>query len=363
MTSELVARFSKQFNRGASIDIDLTQPIDTFSVTALIGPSGCGKTTLLRCLAGLTQPDQGRIEFGGRTWFDSSSRCALSPQRRDIGFLFQDYALFPHLNVAENMGYGVQRLPELDRRSRVAAILERFDLAGLENRFPRQLSGGQQQRVALGRVLVRRPKLLLLDEPLSALDAILRDQLRGELRRILVEFAVPTIVVTHDRIEAMSLADRVAVMDAGSIQQIGSMHEVFSRPKNARLARLTGVETVVPGEIVEHRDGLAVILVGSVRIFAVSSNVTCRSVYVCIKGEDVTLQKGACEASSVRNHVMATVTTMIPEGPLIRVGLDCGFGLTALITRPASEELSLSPGQTVMASFKATAIHLIQRNE
>ena len=361
MTTDLVARFEKRFVRGPTIDVDFVQSTTGFSVTALIGPSGCGKSTMLRCLAGLTKPDQGSIRFCDNTWFDSKTKTDRSPQQRDIGFLFQGYALFPHLTVEDNIGFGLQRLTYVERRSRVTGIVKQFDLTGLERRFPAQLSGGQQQRVALGRVLARRPKLLLLDEPLSALDTMLREQMRIELRQLLGEFQTPVILVTHDRVEAISLADRVAVMDAGRIEQIGSIRDVFSQPKNASLARLVGVETVLAGEIVETNEGLATVRVGSASLLAVAPSPPARLVHVCIKGEDVGLQKESNVTTTVRNQLPAIVKSCTPEGPLIRVVLDCGFELTSLITRPASEDLQLHVGAFVTAMIKAPAIHLIPR--
>ena len=362
MTGSLIARFEKRFPEGSGIEIDFTQSIQGFSVTALIGPSGCGKTTFLRCLAGLILPDRGIMTFGTETWFDHQRGISISPQKRGIGFLFQDYALFPHLTVVENIGFGLKSLSEMERRQRVSKVLQLFDLIGLERQYPRQLSGGQQQRVALARVLGRRPRLLLLDEPLSALDPVLRDSLRTELRQMLADFDTPVILVTHDRVEAISLADRVAVMNSGSIQQIGTVHDIFSRPKNDVLARLVGIETVVDGEIVEVHEGLATAQVNGVRLLAVAPSTTERMVHICIKGEDVALSKGITGPTSTRNHFPARIVSLTSEGPLIRVGLNAGFELTALITRPASDELHLQVGDTVTAMVKAPAIHLIPRS-
>jgi molybdate transport system ATP-binding protein len=160
MKEQLVAQFEKRFAGGFTIKADVAAPSDRFSLTVLFGPSGCGKTTILRCLAGLEQPESGRISLGDATWFDAQRRVSLSPQQRDIGFLFQEYALFPHLTVAENIGYSLTRVSVAERKQRVGEMLERFELVGLEERYPRQISGGQQQRVALARALVRRPRLL-----------------------------------------------------------------------------------------------------------------------------------------------------------------------------------------------------------
>ncbi len=359
MTDLLIARFEKRFAGGPLISIDFRKTGDTFGVTALFGPSGCGKTTFLRCLAGLSHPDQGIIEFRGQSWFSSERRIAVSPQQRDIGFLFQEYALFPHLSVRENIAFGLLDISSGDRETRVAQMLKLFDLKGLEQRLPREISGGQQQRVALARTLARRPKMLLLDEPLSSLDAPLREQLRREMRKVFAELETPVILVTHDRIEAIALADRVAVMDEGKIQQIGSVHEVFTRPRTAALAQLVGMETIVLGEILEIREGLATIQVGSVHLLAVAPLENVRFVSVCIKGEDVSLQRGTIGSSSVRNHLTATITALTPEGPLVRVGLDCGFEITSLITRPSAEELQLKIGDSITAMFKVPAIHLV----
>jgi molybdate transport system ATP-binding protein len=361
MTNDLNAQFRKKFSPTFTIDVKYTQPIDRFSVTALLGPSGCGKTTLLRCLAGLTRPDQGSITYGDETWFHSDRQIDLSPQKRDIGLLFQDYALFPHLNVEANIGYGLSLVPAPERQNRLNQVLREFELEDLRNQFPHQLSGGQQQRVALARVLVRQPRLLLLDEPLNALDGLTRDRMRGELRRTLHHFQIPVILVTHDRTEAISVADRIAVMENGMIRQIGSIEDIFNRPSDISIARMVGIETVISGEIIATQEGLATVRVGPIELAAVAPGNGVRHVYVCIRGEDVALQKGDTISTSVRNHLTSKIVSMTPEGPLVRVGLDCGFVLTALVTRNACKELELQPGETITAMIKAPAIHLIER--
>src|SRR5207302_1799877 len=185
-----------------------------------------------------------------------------TPQRRGVGFLFQDYALFPHLTVSANVGYSLSRLRREARRQRVTDLLGVFGLTGLEDRYPHQVSGGQQQRVALARTLARRPRLLLLDEPLAALDGPTREQLRPELRQRLAAFGAPAVVVTHDRTEAITLADHLVVMDQGRVVQQGPAAEVFTRPAGLAVARIVGTETVVPGQIVAVADGLATVQVG-----------------------------------------------------------------------------------------------------
>jgi ABC-type nitrate/sulfonate/bicarbonate transport system ATPase subunit len=211
--SSLTADFERRFPRGPVIQGQLRTPLDGFSVTVLFGPSGSGETTVLRCLAGLERPDPGQIRFGAETWFDTAAGVHLPPQRRGVGYLAQDYALLPHLTVAGNIGYGLVGLDATERQRRIDEMVRLFGLTGLERRYPRQVSGGQQQRVALARALARRRRLLLLDEPLSALDVPTREQLRRELRRLLAGLRVPALLVTHDRTEALALGDFVAILE------------------------------------------------------------------------------------------------------------------------------------------------------
>lgn len=206
-------------------------------VTVLVGPSGCGKTTLLRCLAGLTRLSRGRIDHGAERWADAATGLSLSPQARDVAMHFQDLALFPWLDVAANVGFGLARLPAAARRARVAAALDRYEIPDLAARKPAALSGGQQQRVALVRALVRPCRLLLLDEPLSALDAVSRARLWPRLREDLRAAGVPALVVTHDHAEALALGDSLVVMDHGRVLQTGPVAEAFARPADAAAER------------------------------------------------------------------------------------------------------------------------------
>jgi molybdate transport system ATP-binding protein len=361
MSTGLAAEFEKRFPGGPRIQARLQMPTDAFSVTVLFGPSGSGKTTVLRCLAGLERPDRGSIRFEGETWFDAAGGVFLSPQGRGVGFLFQEYALFPHLTVARNIAYGLGNLGTAERQRHVRDMLGRFGLAGLEDRWPRQLSGGQQQRVALARALVRRPRLLLLDEPLSALDAPTREQVRRELRRQLAGLGVPALLVTHDRVEALALGDTVVVLDGGRVCQSGPVQEVFTRPASMAVARIVGVETVEPAKVLAVADGLATVAVGHARLVAVATGVGVGDGYVSIRAEDVILEKGAVAPSSARNQLVGQVRAMIREGPMARVSLDCGFPLTALVTNQACQELGLREGDRVTALIKAPAVHLIPR--
>lgn len=362
MADALIASFTKRFP-GATIRGELNQPARGHTVTVLFGPSGCGKTTVLRCLAGLETPEEGTIQFRAETWFDAGRGIRLTPQQRGIGFVFQDYALFPHLTVAGNVGYGLGKLPADERRRRVTELLERFELTAHAEKHPRQLSGGQQQRVALARALACRPKLLLLDEPLSALDAALREPLRGELRRLLAACGVPVLLVTHDREEALVLGDELVVMSGGAVRQAGPVLEVFNRPADAEVARIVRVENLQPGRILTVTEGLATVQVGTARLVALATDDGVRDVWVSIRGEEVILQRDVGVNGSVRNALPARVLAVHPGSPLARIELDAGFPLFAFVTRPACEELALRPGTTVTALIKAPAVHLIPRGD
>src|ERR1051326_8231211 len=293
-TGGLFADFEKRFAGGPAIRVKLHRPVTTFSLTVLFGPSGSGKSTTLRCLAGLEKPDCGMIRFGDEIWFDAERSIFLPPQQRRIGYLFQDYALFPHLTVGQNIAYGLGKLSAGERRERIEKMTALLGLAGLEHRYPRQLSGGQQQRVALARALVCRPRLLLLDEPLSALDAPTREHLRRQLRHWLVQLRIATIVVTHDRVEAIALGDHVVIFEGGRVRQSGSVEQVFSAPVDLAVARIVGVDTIERGKVVQVADGLATVRVGPTQLIALApSRRNCGrdgEVYVCIHAEDVMLE-------------------------------------------------------------------------
>jgi iron(III) transport system ATP-binding protein len=222
-----------------SVDLE----VEAGSICALLGPSGCGKTTTLRLIAGLEHPDAGEIAIGERTLAGPGEFVA--PERRRIGMVFQDYALFPHLDVAANVGYGLGRKPD---RARVAEVLELVGLTGEASRSVHELSGGQQQRVALARALAPTPELILLDEPFSNLDAGLRERLRSEVREILSRAGVTALFVTHDQAEALSIAEVVAVMREGRIEQLGTPEEIYGRPATRWVAGFLGEIEVVPGE-------------------------------------------------------------------------------------------------------------------
>jgi len=241
---------TKRYGEVAVVD-DVSLTIEHGRLVCLLGPSGCGKTTTLRLIAGFVEPSAGEVRVGGR--LVSSPARTLPPERRNMSMIFQSYALWPHMTVAENVAYGL-KLRKIDRATierKLAAILETTHLRAFADRYPGELSGGQQQRVALARALIVEPETLLLDEPLSNLDANLREEMRFEVRRLHDEYRYTTIYVTHDQSEAMTTADVIAVMNAGRIEQAGSPEEVYDRPRSEFVARFIGSSNVIKGRVLD----------------------------------------------------------------------------------------------------------------
>ena len=345
----LIADIVKQFESGQRVEASVRIP-NAASITILFGPSGAGKTTVLRCIAGLERITSGRVIFDDVDW------THVPPQKRPIGYLFQDYALFPHLRVRENIGYSLR-----DSSAAIDQIAATLKVNDLLQRWPSELSGGQQQRVALARALARKPRLLLLDEPLSALDAGTREHVRSELGHILRQAGIPAIVVTHDWVDALTLGDEMIVMSGGRVLQTGAPQEVLTQPKHPEVATVAGIETLVAGRIQSREGGVAMMQVGSALLAAAEPPGQDVDFYVCIRGEDVTLEKGRAEQSSARNHLQGRVAEIVPAGVLTKVIINVGFELVALVTRQAIADLGLVKGSEVFAVFKASAVHLIPK--
>ncbi|HZS87007.1 MAG TPA: ABC transporter ATP-binding protein [Chloroflexota bacterium] len=334
-------------------------------VTALVGPSGAGKSTLLRLIAGLTHPDSGTIRLGEVLLDDAEHHYHLPPGRRGIGLVFQEYALFPHLSVAENVAYGLRArgLPGRERRTRVTEMLERLGIAALAGERPERLSGGQRQRVALARALVLQPSALLLDEPLAALDVQTRAGVRHELRLLLSDLAIPTILVTHDYTDALAFRRRILIMDAGHIVQDGSHDTLLTHPGSRFVAEFTGVN-YYEGTLEAHdpdRTG-RVRLAGGVDVYAAADDVPPGPVGLALRPWEVTVSPRP-PAGSARNVLPGRVREVLPMGGRVRLILDVGprhsLPLVAEITPRAQDSLGCREGQTLYASFKATALALI----
>jgi molybdate transport system ATP-binding protein len=353
--NELIVDVRKRHAGGPEIVAALRVALDTRSVIVLFGPSGAGKTTVLRLIAGLDTPGEGSIRCGGEVWYDSARGINLAPQRRRVGYLAQDYAIFPHLKVRANIAYGAHGWA-------VDGLLARFELTELADRYPRQLSAGQLQRVALARALAAQPRLLLLDEPLSALDAPARMRMRGDLRQLLAAAQLPAILVTHDRTEALALGDSIAIMIDGKLRQAGGVETVFDSPADADVAAAVGVETICPARVVSRHGGLLTVEIAGARLLAVDTAGASADVFACIRAESVTIERNPSgNPSSARNHLPARIAAVIPEGPLARVTLDCGFRLNAIVTRQSEEEMRLREGELVTAVVKATSIRIVPR--
>ena len=243
----------KKFGHVVAVN-KISLDIERGEILTLLGPSGCGKTTTLRCVAGLEKPNGGDVIIDGKPMF---SQGFVPPSKRKIGMVFQNYAVWPHMRVFDNVAYGLklERLPKKAIRERVKETLELVGLSGLERRYPTQLSGGQQQRVALARALTRNPKVLLLDEPLSNLDAKLREKMRFEIKSLVKRMGITSVYVTHDQAEAMVISDRVAVMNEGNIIQVGAPEEIYHEPANKFIADFIGITNFIPGEVVDVSEG------------------------------------------------------------------------------------------------------------
>jgi sulfate/thiosulfate transport system ATP-binding protein len=321
MTNAIVVRgANKRYGDFVALDnVDFEVPAG--SLTALLGPSGSGKSTLLRAIAGLDQPDSGTITINGR------DVTRVPPQRRDIGFVFQHYAAFKHMTVRDNVGFGlrIRKRPKSEIAERVDDLLNIVGLSGFQNRYPNQLSGGQRQRMALARALAVDPQVLLLDEPFGALDAKVREDLRAWLRRLHDEVHVTTVLVTHDQSEALDVADRIAVLKDGRIEQVGSPTAVYDTPANAFVMSFLGAVSSLNGTLVRPHD----IRVG-------------RRPDMKIAGDD-----GSAETTAV---IRATIDRVVMLGFEVRVELtnaDTGQPFTAQITRGDAEALGLAEGDIV----------------
>ncbi len=345
-------------SRLGALQLDVAFEVTAGQCLALAGPSGAGKTSMLRIVAGLVRPERGHVEANGEVWLDTEQGIDVAPEHRRCGYVFQEYALFPHLSAWQNVAYPLRGLSRAEKRTRALELLERFGLAGLADARPRTLSGGERQRVAVARALARRPEVILLDEPLSALDARTRAGAARELAAVLRDVEVPSLLVTHDFTEAAQLGDRVGVIDAGRVVQEGTPSELAAMPRSAFVADFTGA-VVLTGVAAGCSDGLTrVTLDGGGE--ALSSDRAEGPVALSVYPWEIAIEP-ADEAShgSARNRLAADVISLTTVGNRVRVGLAASQPLAAEITTDSAEQLQLRAGVRVTATWKATATRLL----
>lgn len=328
-------------------------------VLAVIGPNGAGKSTLLHAVAGLVPLARGRVFLRGQ---------AVDPHqaayRRRLALVLQEPVLLD-LSVLGNvlLGLRLHRIARSEAQARALEALERLGVAHLAQRPALSLSGGEAQRVCLARALALQPEVLLLDEPFSSLDAPTRTELLADLGELLRGNRTTTLFVTHDQDEALQLGDRVAVLLQGRVRQVDTPEQVFGAPADEEVAAFVGVENLVPGQVVASANGLSVVETGPQRLEVAEEAPVGEAVWICLRPEDVTLSPAdqPAAASSARNRFHGRVVRVAPRGRLYHVTLDCGFHLVAAITPRSLQELGLACGQSVLATFKATAVHLLPR--
>ncbi|MSQ25821.1 MAG: ATP-binding cassette domain-containing protein [Dehalococcoidia bacterium] len=339
-------------------------------IVTLFGPSGAGKSTTLRAIAGLVRPREGRIEVGGVTVFDSESGAVTPPHRRRVGYMPQDYALFPHMTVRGNIGFPLRGgafplrgMPQSAVASRVDELLEALHIAELAGRYPRQISRGQQQRVALARALAPRPAVLLLDEPFSALDLELRRALRLELKAVRDRERLPIILVTHDLDDALALSDRVLAVDRGRVVAEGLPLAVLERPSVARLSRLVEVENVFQATVLraDRAQGvLACDLGGATLEIPYAPLEAGAAVRIGVRAGDVMLATELPHGLSAGNVLPARVVSLAPRGFEVLAQVDCGAPFTAQLTPRAVQRLGIAPGAQVWVVVKSNSCFVIE---
>lgn len=385
----------KSFTEGEAVLDNISLEISKGEFITLLGSSGCGKTTTLRIIAGLEQPDAGSV------WLDGREVTGLEPNQRDVNTVFQNYALFPHMNVAENIGYGLKlkKVPKSEIRKKVSQMLELVQLEGYERRKPSELSGGQKQRVAIARALVNNPKVLLLDEPLGALDLQLRRAMQIELKHLQKKLGITFIYITHDQEEAINMSDRIAVMKDGRIEQIGTPDEIYNHPKTSYVATFVGNANILHGAAERIQGENAIVKIGNDRVIvkletsqqdtgdtrAKQYLAAGEKVTLAVRSENILLQETAVIGDTGIDHrdtvdisvsgggldahnknsvsgLQATVTEKNFAGGQLRVTLKLSDG-TQLIASRYGIDASVAEGQTVRCSFLPTDAVLVDRED
>ena len=357
MAKVTIENLRKEFGEVLAVD-DLNLLVEDRELVALLGPSGCGKTTTLRCIAGLEEPQSGHI------YFDEQDVTFEPPETKDVGMVFQNYALFPHMKIFHNIAFGLQmmKVPKAEIKDRVEKALEVVHLQGYEDRYPHQLSGGQQQRVALSRALVIEPKLLLLDEPLANLDAKLREEMRFFVRSVQKEVGITAVYVTHDQAESMVIADRVAVMLDGRIEQIGNPYEIYRYPATRRVADFIGLVNLVPGEVRElHSDDICSVVVNT------GNTVQCRyrgelsqgdKAILVVRPESIKLRSSGGKGAELGNCFEAEVKERVYLGNVMDYRLNLADSTEIRVQE--DPWISFEVGEKVQAFFSSDQTWLIK---
>jgi iron(III) transport system ATP-binding protein len=343
-------RLTKKFTDTAAVE-DFNLEIGDGEFVSLLGPSGCGKTTTLRLLAGFLQPDGGEIRVDGKVV--SSPSLLVPPERRNMSMIFQSYAVWPHMTVAQNVAYGLKfkKLSKQESDAKVAKLLGVVHLADLQDRYSAELSGGQQQRVALARALVVEPQILLMDEPLSNLDANLREEMRFEIRRLHEEFKITTVYVTHDQAEAMATSDRIAVLDRGRLIQAGKPGEIFDRPRTRFVAEFVGKANILTGRL--DGDGQLSLAEGiKIRVNAEGGGLPSGEVSVCVRPHNITLVADQAAARSLAdqgyNLFTGTIRRSIYFGDAVDYTVDLPSRASLRVIAPAAQRFE--SGQAIHAA-------------
>lgn len=363
-TSGLDVRIRKQLTQAFQVDVGFALPA---GITILFGPSGAGKTTLLDCICGLSTPDSGRISLGGTILFDSDKQIDVPVRSRQVGYVFQDLALFPHLNVEANVAYGLTGVNAEDRKRRMDKTLDSLGIASLRNRRPAQLSGGERQRAALARALVTEPSVLLLDEPLAALDLPVRMKIADDLRRSIQNLPIPVLYVTHNRDEVFMLGERLLVLENGRLMAQGTPHEVLSAPRGETVAQLAGFENIFDAQVTSVHEERGTM---TCRIFSppatgveletplVRAEIG-TTLRVGISAGDILLATSAPAGLSARNVLPGRLLSLAQRDAIVTARVDCGVELAIHLTLGARDSLGLSSGRQVWVIVKTHSCHLL----
>ena len=363
-SSALVASIRKEQGNASAFILDVSFEAPP-GITILFGPSGAGKSTLLDCVAGILRPNSGKIAIGEIVLFDSAMRIDVPPRKRLIAYVFQSLALFPHLTVEQNVAYGLKDTPEQDRQSRVEEILKAFRIANLRNQKPSQTSGGEKQRTALARSLVTQPRLLLLDEPLTGLDAELKTAIVEDLRAWNAAKRIPILYVTHSREEVDALGERVIALDNGRVISHGAPMDVLDAPRHKRLAQTAGFENLLSATVLELRepDGVMRVRLGESRSdieVPLADASTGERVQIAIRAGDILLASQRPHGLSARNVLEGKILSLEQRSAMCIVRVDCGVTFVVHVTPGAVRELELTLEKQVWLVLKTHSCHFVE---